>query len=91
MSKDIKYKPGELHALRLDANTVALIMPVDCAATLRDVLGHIGGHPYRSRRMWTAMMFQALHGLKDFPQVDTSDIDQTRDEIHFNDNQVVLL
>lgn len=89
MSKqEFKYRPGELHAVQLDANTVVLVMPTDYAVAVRDVLTKIGGNRYSSRRKWTGMVHDALNGLKDFPGPDTKDM--THQELYFHDNAVVL-
>ena len=90
MSKAIKYSPGQLHALQLDENTVALVMPVDYAAAVRDVLRHVAGGRYSSRRKWTGMACDALTGLKDFPLSNESDISADNRMIFFTDNNVVL-
>ena len=84
--KTIHYKPGELHAVQLDDNTVALIMPTDYAATVRDVARYVSGHSRRSRRRYTDMIKESLSGLKDFPPIKDDDIESS---VHLSESEAM--
>jgi hypothetical protein len=87
MSKTIKYTPGETHAIRLDDNTVALVVPVEYAATVRDILWScVAGSARASRRKWTRLMAEALNRLTDFPALTQEDISREYPGIVFADN-----
>ena len=78
MSKrvSIQYQTGQLHAVRIDANTVAVIMPEDYACLIRDISMSIGGDPTRSRRKYVDMLCTAINGLKGIPDENLTDFEK---------------
>lgn len=85
----IRYTPGELHAVQLDDNTVALVLPTDYAATIRDVMYWCCTGTFNSsRRKYTDMISRSLNGLKDFPAFNRDDI-ASGSNVSFKDNEAV--
>jgi hypothetical protein len=94
MSNPLKvaYRSGTLHAMVLDDNTVALIMPLDYAATARDVFNTCTGNNDDSRRKYTQLMWQALSRLKDMPEPRGDDMRNRANQapgIHWQTNEAV--
>lgn len=95
VSHKINYRPGELHAVKLDDNTVALVMPLDYAATARDVFNVCIGNCYESRRKYTDLLWRALHKLEGMPEGYSADMKGRDDSVvpgvFFNPNDAVKL
>lgn len=95
VSHKITYTPGQLHAVKLDDNTVALVMPLDYAATVRDVCNVCTGNDNVSRRKYTSLLWTALNRLEGMPEYYGGDMvgrgHRQQPGIYFNPNEAVKL